>query len=102
MRGVRETVADAVATSAVETQGSAAYAFMPTLSPDIDYSARFHFERRPGGRTQVSGSIEHNLFPFYEVLINGRTLWTFSSSDTGPTLVNLNSSVRESLGPWGF
>jgi hypothetical protein len=27
-----------------------------------------------------------------KVIINGTTLWTYTSSDTGPTLTNLNSS----------
>lgn len=100
--GVTETRNDTPASSTVETKGAAAYAFMPTLSPNIDYNVKFRFDRKPAGGVDVSTWIEHNLFPFYEIIVSGTTIWTYSSSDTGPDLSNLNSSAKYHVGPWPF
>ena len=100
--GVTEKRTDSGTSSTVETKGAASYAFMPTLSPDIDYSIKFQFDKKASGGVDVSTSIEHNQFPFYEIMINGTTIYTYSASDTGPTLVNLNSSHKYFVGPWPF
>jgi Domain of unknown function (DUF4157) len=100
--GVKEDRTDSSASSTVETKGAAAYAFMPTASPDIDYDAKFQFDRKATGGVDVSLWIEHNLFPFYEVIVNGTTIWNYSSKDTGPTLINLNRSTKYFVGPWPF
>jgi Domain of unknown function (DUF4157) len=102
-KDVAETHTDVAGSSSrIETKGSAAYAFMPILAPDIDYELGFKFDRQQSGTLDVSVSIEHNLFPFYELIVNGKALWTFSARDTGPTLTNLNSSARSSVGPISF
>jgi hypothetical protein len=36
----------------------------------------------------------HDAFPFYEILVNGNLLWSWSSKDTGPGFINLNTSER--------
>jgi hypothetical protein len=99
--GQDEKRSDAGSSSTVETKGAASYAFMPTLSPDIDYDVKFEFVKTATGAT-VETWIEHNLFPFYEVLVNGTTIWNYSAKDTGPTLTNLNSSAKYHVGPWPF
>jgi hypothetical protein len=100
--GVKETVADSGSSSTIETSGAASYAFMPTLSPNIDYKVMFKFVKNAAGGIDVSATIEHNLFPFYELLVNGTSLWSFSATDTGPTLSNLNSSKTGSAAPKSF
>ena len=102
VKGVTETAADSGSTSSIETKGAASYAFMPTLSPDIDYKVKFSFAKKATGGVDASASIEHNLFPFYELLVNGTPIWNWSASDTGPTLTNLNRSKTDFVGPWPF
>jgi len=34
--------------------------------------------------------------------VNGASIWTYSSSYTGPGIYNLNSSTTYKLGPWPF
>jgi len=97
-----ETRKDSGSSSTVETKGSAAYAFMPHLSPDIDYKLNLTFTRNAGGGVDVSAVIEHNLFPFYEFIVNGKILWTFSSKDKNPNLKNLNTSTTEHAPPATF
>lgn len=77
------------------TSGRAAYAFMPTLSPNIDYDLAWIFEREPSGQVGVSFRILHDLFPCYEVIVNGTTLYSYPAPDPGPTLYNLNTSTSK-------
>jgi hypothetical protein len=100
--GVTETAADSGSSSTIATSGAASYAFMPMLSPNIDYKVLLRFVKNAAGGIDVSATIEHNLFPFYELLVNGTSIWTFSATDTGPTLTNLNSSKTDSAAPKTF
>jgi hypothetical protein len=102
VKGVKEDRTDSTGSSTVETKGAAAYAFMPTASPNIDYKVKLKFDSKASGGVDVSAWIEHNLFPFYELIVNKTTIWNFSSKDTGPGVVNLNSSANAFVGPWPF
>ena len=61
-----------------------------------------NLKRDPTGKIAVKADIKHNLFPYYELLINGRVVWTYSATDTGPGVINLNRSTTEKSGPWYF
>lgn len=87
----------ALSRSTIYTKGSAAYAFMPNVSPDIDYTVWWVLERQLNGQVGVTFQILHDLFPFYEVIVNGTTLYSYSATDPGPTLVNLNSSTKKAV-----
>ena len=100
--GVSETASDSGSTSIIETTGAAAYAFRPFVSPNIDYKVLFTFVKNTSGGVDVSATITHNLFPFYELLVNGTSIWSFSSADTNPSLTNLNSSKTSSAAPRPF
>ena len=62
--------------STVTTSGAAAYPFS-AVSPDIDYKLVFHCKKDTGGATLVQVEVKHNLFPYYELLINGKIVWKF-------------------------
>jgi hypothetical protein len=83
--------------SKVKTTGKAAYAFMPRLSPNIDYTVALDLRKTGSGGVEVSGEITRNKFPFYEMLVNKTTVYSWSSPDPGPTLINLNSSETEKI-----
>ncbi len=87
--------------STVTVTASAGYPFK-ALAPDIDYALAFNFKRDPSGKTILSGTITTNVFPFYELLINGAVAWKFSSKGSGPGLINLNTSQTSKLGPLTF
>jgi hypothetical protein len=93
---------DSTDSSTIKTKGSAAYAFMEGVSPDIDYEVTWTFARAPGGKVNVSVGMTHNLFPFYEALVNGTVIYTYSATDPGPTISNLNRSRYYFVGPWPF
>jgi hypothetical protein len=94
-------VDDSVTESTVITQGSAGYPFLKA-APDIDYKVKFVFKQDPAGPTAVRFEITNNLFPYYELLINGGIVWTYKSSDTGPSLNNLNRFTTFRSGFWYF
>jgi hypothetical protein len=88
--------------SSLSTKGSAAYAFMPTLSPNIDYKVNLTIKKTAASMVEVSGEITRNKFPFYEILVNGTHIYKWSSPDKGPSLTNLNSSETDSITPKTF
>ena len=79
------------------TRGYAAYAFMPTVSPNIDYDLAWAFQREPGGTVTIHLRLMHDLFPFYELIVNGSSAYGYAATDPGPTIVNLNSSTTKVL-----
>ena len=87
--------------STITTKGSAGYPFK-AASPDIDYALVFDFKRDVGGKMMVKFEVTNNLFPYYELLINGGSVWNYSSSSTGPGLTNLNRSTTFKSGWWPF
>lgn len=87
--------------STVTTTGASSYPFK-AASPDIDYTVIFVFKQDPGGQIAVRFEITNNKFPYYELLINGGIVWTYTSADTGPGPINLNTSVTFKSGFWYF
>jgi hypothetical protein len=85
----------------VTTKGSAGYPFK-ALAPDIDYEVAFDLRQDPAGKTALRFTITNNKFPYYELLINGGSVWTYTSSDSGPSLTNLNESATFRSGFWYF
>ena len=96
-----ERVDNSSTQSTVTTTGSASYPFKEA-APNIDYEVKFVFARDPGGQTVVRFEITNNKFPYYELLINGGTVWNYTSADTGPGPINLNTSTTFKSGFWYF
>lgn len=98
----RENAADKSSTeSEVTTKASSSYPFK-AVTPDIDYTLVFNFKRDPAGKTEVNCEITHNNFPYYELLLNGKDEWKFSSPDPGPGIWNLTHSTTSNAGPWYY
>jgi hypothetical protein len=97
VKGSEEPPSNALDRSTVDTKASAAYAFMSIVAPDIDYDVKWTFRRATGNQVLVSVDGEHNLFPFYEAIVNRQVIYTFSSADPGPNLRNLNKSTKFSV-----
>ncbi len=80
----------------IKVEGEASYPFAPLgglLAPDIDYSLEIVFKLQQGGiNILVTG--EHNLFPFYELIVNRKLVWKYEPTDSGPGLINLNRSKK--------
>ena len=96
-----EHVDTATDESTITTEGAANYPFK-ALSPDIDYKVVFKLKREAGGKTRLNFEITHNMFPFYELLINKGSVWTHSATDTGPSISNLSTSTTFKSGAWHF
>lgn len=87
--------------STITTTGACGYPFK-AASPDIDYKLVFDVKKDHGGATLVQAEVTNNLFPYYELLINGKVVWKFVSTDTGPGVINLNRSTTEKTGWLSF
>jgi hypothetical protein len=85
----KETVANSPGKTEIETHGAAAYPFI--MSPNIDYVTRWTLIRGPAGATAVGVVGLHDSFPFYEILVNGKSLYSYRSKDNGPSITNLNT-----------
>ena len=60
------------------------------VAPDIDYRLRLHFTTDASGSTTLNITGEHNKFPFYEILVGGASVHSWSApGETGPGLWNL-------------
>jgi hypothetical protein len=92
-QGSEKTAVDTPTSSSKFAKSWASYPFKST-APNIDISATWTFTKPSPTATTVDLKVEgeHNKFPFYEVLINGTSIYTFTSTSTGPGLLNLNSS----------
>lgn len=77
-------------TTVVSHESAASYPFS-SMAPNIDLSGTWTFTRDASGTVQMTASGEHNAFPYYEILVNGQSAYKFSSTDTGPGLINLNT-----------
>ena len=80
-----------------ELSNSAGYPFV-FESPNIDYEATCVFQQTDAGpQLQVFGT--HNMFPAYELRINGASHYTHMPQASGPGLWNLNTSTEFSPSP---
>ena len=85
--------------------GAAAYPFLP--GPDIDFDVTLTVAPAlgPGGGVVVTASGSHDAFPGYEALIvvgGARTVfYAYRPEDSGPGLMNLNTSVSIPEGTYG-
>ncbi len=87
--------------SVITVTGAGSYPFN-AMAPDIDYKLVFTLDRDPSGKILLNGEITTNVFPFYELMINGTLAWSFSSKGTGPGIVNLNTSQTSKMKPLTF
>ncbi len=58
--------------------------------PNIDFDFAIHFHRLAPNRYKVYAKGSYNLFPYYEMLIDGHLVYKYASSFTGPNLFDLN------------
>lgn len=65
-----------------------AYGVIPVDSPNIDILSTFFFE---GEGDQIKGHVrgEHDRFPDYEIIIDGRLIYKYEANDRGPGFFNL-------------
>ena len=67
-------------------------AFSYSKSVNIDFDIRLKLERvRDNLNIECFG--KHNLFPYYELFTNHKTLYTFSPTADGTGIYNLNAST---------
>jgi hypothetical protein len=57
-------------------------------SPDIDHDVVVGI-CQTGSRTLISAKGTHDAFPAYEFLVNGKVIYAYYPTDTGPTPWNL-------------
>lgn len=76
--------------SIIGVQAQAGYPYGEPISPNIDFSFTVHFHRLALNRYKVYAKGSHNLFPYYEMLIDGHLVYKYTSSFTGPNLFDLN------------
>ena len=76
--------------SIIGVQAQAGYPYSEPASPNIDFNFAVHFHRLAPNRYKIYAVGSHNLFPYYEMLINGRLIYKYTSSFTNPGFFNLN------------
>ncbi|GJQ27294.1 MAG: hypothetical protein HBSAPP02_23260 [Phycisphaerae bacterium] len=74
--------------SRVEMLGSATYPFV-SAAPAINYHAIWVFTVQEQGKVLISLYAEHDIFPDYEGLLDGATVYPYTSPFEGPGLFNL-------------
>lgn len=106
--GVAKLLWEDVRISKVKVTAAAGYPFA-SFAPNIDFDVTFRFEVTSPGHVEVSlvGTGTHDKFPYYEALV-GRpplaptadpvlpateSLYSFTSPDNGPGLINLNTTI---------
>jgi hypothetical protein len=73
----------------ISTGASSSYPFS-ILAPDIDIYLKIKATRIAGSYLDICISGKHNLFPFYECIINNEVKYMYKPKATGPGLYNLN------------
>ena len=68
--------------------GSATYPFV-SAAPAINYHAIWVFTVQEQGKVLISLYAEHDIFPDYEGLLDGATVYPYTSPFEGPGLFNL-------------
>jgi hypothetical protein len=76
--------------SRCDVTGAASYPFS-AFAPNIDINVQWHLRLDPSsGRVHVMAKGKHDQFPFYEVLVNSKSIYQYRPTTTGPGLINLN------------
>ena len=79
--------------SEIRILASAGYPYTPNfITPNIDFDIRLKLER-VGDNLNIECFGKHNLFPYYELFTNHKTLYTFSPTADGPGIYNLKAST---------
>ncbi|WP_025739953.1 hypothetical protein [Aquimarina pacifica] len=79
--------------SIINVKGAGGYPFLEPFAPDIDFDVTIQVKLNKYSKyIQVSVSGEHNYFPAYECIINNQVVYSFLPEDSGPGMINLNSS----------
>ena len=81
--------------STITIQASASYPFGGSLAPNIDYTVHFRFRKVGSGQVSVDVSGTHDAFPDYEATVDNppQLLSYYKTEDTGPGIINLNTTV---------
>jgi hypothetical protein len=82
-------------------QASGSYPFIDG-GPDIDYKFIVYMWKHNSDEVEVRIGYDHNTFPNYEVIVDGRVLYKFDTQDTGPSIFNLALGQNEKgvVGPF--
>jgi hypothetical protein len=88
-QGLKEETGDSF------TYSIAAHAIYPfaseTFAPDIEIRIELKVRRNSSnGKVYIDISGQHNHFPFYEILVNSRSVYTYASENSGPGFWNLS------------
>ncbi len=79
--------------SIINVKGAGGYPFLEPFAPDIDFDINIQVKLNKYSKCiQVSVDGEHNYFPAYECIINDQVVYSFLPEDSGPGMINLNSS----------
>jgi hypothetical protein len=92
-----ESGADSQNFSRRDVKAAASYPFSGA-APDIDIKVEWHLRLDPAsGKVHVTVKGKHDQFPFYEVLVNSKSLYQYipaNDGKDGPGPVNLNSTHK--------
>lgn len=77
----------------VSVNVSRGYPFSPRMvTPDIDVDIDLTFKRNKDGSVALTASGEHNIFPNYEILVDGSVFYGYKTSESGPGYYTLSRS----------
>ncbi len=97
LHGPKSTVSND--TSIIEASASAAYPFLESVSPNIDFTLKVEISL-VGNKLTATFDGEHNHFPAYELVVNGKVLYNYDPAANGFT----NGPTPNNLGnfPWDW
>jgi len=72
-------------------------AFVPNIDYEVTFVLKAQGSERKSGTIKIKGT--HNIFPNYEGNVDHNWVYYFSTSETGPTIDNLNSSTTFETSP---
>lgn len=75
----------------ITIKNSASYPFI-AVAPNIDFKVVVKLTKNASGGVDVLVSGIHNMFPYYELLIDGTNSYRHTPTATGPGMWNLNTS----------
>lgn len=80
--------------SGLSLVASAGYPLIPLgMAPNIDYQTDFFFQAMPNDTVIVSWTYTHNLFPAYEIVINGNAVEAYHPTADGPDFILMNTNT---------